>query len=90
MYDGNCVEEYDRYKGVQELMPYAKGVSAKTFDFDAQGNCVETDYYKMFKIIRDSGFKGYVGIEYEGNVTSPEEGIKMTKALLEKVGASLS
>jgi sugar phosphate isomerase/epimerase len=90
MYDGNCVEEYDRYKGVQELMPYAKGVSAKTFDFDAQGNCIETDYYKMLKIIKDAGFKGYMGIEYEGNTTSPEEGIKKTKALLEKVGASLS
>jgi sugar phosphate isomerase/epimerase len=89
MYDGKCIEEYDRYKGVQELMPFAKGVSAKTFDFDAQGNCVETDYYKMLKIIKDSGFTGYMGIEYEGDKTSPDEGIKKTKALLEKVGASL-
>ncbi|WP_276479520.1 sugar phosphate isomerase/epimerase family protein [Paraflavitalea pollutisoli] len=89
MYAGNCVEEYDRYKGTQELMPFAKGVSAKTFDFDAAGNCIETDYYKMFKIVKDAGFTGYVGIEFEGDKLSPEEGIKKTKALLEKVGSSI-
>jgi sugar phosphate isomerase/epimerase len=64
-------------------------VSAKTYDFDAQGNCIETDYYKMLKIIKDAGFTGYMGIEYEGDKTSLEEGLKKTKALLEKVGASL-
>lgn len=89
MYDGKCVEEYDRYKGTQELMPFAKGVSAKAHDFDAQGNCVETDYYKMLKIVKDAGFTGYIGIEFEGDKLSPEEGIKKTKALLEKVGATL-
>ena len=48
------------------MMPYAKGASAKTIDFDANGNCVETHYYRMLKIIRDSSFHGYFGIEYEG------------------------
>lgn len=83
-YGGKCVEEYDRYQGVQELMPYAKGVSAKTNNFDDQGNCVETDYNKMMKIVKDAGFKGFVGIEYEGEVLSEEEGIRKTKALLER------
>lgn len=85
MWEGNCLEEYDRYKGVGEMMPFAKGVSAKTHEFDAQGNCVETDYVKMMKIVKDAGFRGYVGIEYEGEKLSEEEGIKKTKALLEKV-----
>ena len=83
---GKCIEEYDRYKGVGEMIPFAKGVSAKTYDFDASGNCIETDYAKMFKIIKDAGFKGYVGIEYEGEKLSEEEGIRKTKALLEKLG----
>ncbi len=85
-----CIEEYDRYKGVSEMMPYAKGASAKTYDFDSNGNCVETDYYKMLKIIKDSGFHGYIGIEYEGEKLSEEEGVRKTKALLEKVAASLT
>ncbi len=82
---GKCIEEYDRYKGVAEMMPYAKGVSAKTIDFDAAGNCVETDYNRMLKIVKDSGFKGYIGIEYEGEKLSEDEGIRKTKALLERV-----
>lgn len=85
LYRSKCLEEYDKYQAVREWMPVAKGVSAKTFDFDANGNCVETDYYKMFKIIKDSGFRGYVGIEYEGEVTSEGDGVRKTKALLEKV-----
>lgn len=90
-WEGACVEEYDRYKGVMELMPYAKGVSAKSMDFDTQGNCIETDYNKMLKIVKDAGFRGYIGIEYAQAGTIPEdEGIRLTKALLEKVGGQLS
>jgi sugar phosphate isomerase/epimerase len=84
-----CIEEYDRYKGVGEMMPFAKGVSAKTHDFDEQGNCIETDYTKMLKVVKDAGFKGYMGIEYEGEKISEDEGIKKTKALLERVGATI-
>jgi len=87
---GKCMEEYNRYQGVAEMMPFAKGASAKTYDFDANGNCVETDYYKMLRIVKDSGFHGYIGIEYEGDKLSEEEGIQKTKKLLEKVAASLS
>jgi sugar phosphate isomerase/epimerase len=80
----SCEQEYDRYKGVTELMPFAKGVSAKTNNFDDQGRCIETDYDKMMKIVKDSGFKGIVGIEYEGDKLSEEEGILKTKQLLER------
>jgi sugar phosphate isomerase/epimerase len=84
-----CIEEYDKYKGVGEMMPFAKGVSAKTHDFDEQGNCIETDYTKMLKVVKDAGFKGYMGIEYEGDKISEDEGIKKTKVLLERVGATI-
>ena len=83
----SCAEEYDRYKGTAELMPFAKGVSAKTFDFDAQGNDTLIDYARMMKIVKDSGFKGIAGIEYEGETTEEYEGIRKTKALLERVGS---
>jgi len=85
----DCAEEYDRYLGVEELMPFAKGVSAKTHDFDAEGNDMLVDYVKMMKIVKKAKFKGYVGIEYEGSKTPEKEGIKKTKALLEKVGAMI-
>jgi len=88
-WDGKCIQEYDKYKGVAEMMPYAKGASAKTYDFDANGNCVETDYAKILKIIKDSGFKGYLGIEYEGDHASEAEGVAKTKALINKAAASL-
>jgi sugar phosphate isomerase/epimerase len=81
-----CKEWYDRYKGTEEMMPYAKGVSAKTYDFDGQGNCVETDYTKMLAIVKNARYKGHIGIEYEGDKLPEEEGIRATKALLERVG----
>lgn len=84
-----CVKEYDLYKGIEELMPFAKGVSAKTHDFDASGNETTKDYARIMKIVKDSGFKGNIGIEYEGNKLSEDEGIKATKALLDKVIAGL-
>lgn len=88
--DDKCLEEYDRYQGVKELMPYAKGVSAKTHDFNDSGKEIHTDYHKMLSIVKDSGYKGYIGIEYEGNDLSEEEGIKATKDLLQNVGEKLS
>jgi sugar phosphate isomerase/epimerase len=84
-----CVEEYDRYLGVKELMPFAKGVSAKASAFDAEGNCMETDYYKMLKIVKDAGYRGYIGIE-SGSQTDEDKAIRLTKALMEKAGTSLS
>lgn len=80
-----CVEEYNRYKGVKELMPYAKGVSAKSYDFDEDGYETTIDYEKMIRIVQKSGYKGYIGIEYEGRRLSEKDGILATKRLLEKV-----
>jgi sugar phosphate isomerase/epimerase len=83
--------DYDRYKGVRELMPYAKGVSAKSHEFDEQGNEVRTDYSKMMKIVLDAGYHGYVGIEWEGEKPEDEKkGVMLTKRLLERVRDQLS
>lgn len=87
--DKGCTEEYDRYTGVAELMPYAKGASAKTYDFDEAGNCIETDYNRIMKTVKASGFKGYVGIEYEGSKLDEYTGIRKTKALLESMARIL-
>jgi len=81
---------YDRYQGIADLMPFAKGVSAKSHDFDAEGNETHTDFLKAMKVVKDAGYSGYVGIEYEGSAISEVEGIKKTKALLEKVFAQLA
>ena len=77
--------EYDRYKGAAELMPFAKGVSAKSHDFDAAGNETATDYKRMLDIVIASKYRGFIGIEYEGQTLSEADGIKATKALLERV-----
>ena len=82
-------EKYDLYMGMQELMPLAKGVSAKSHNFDEEGNEVDKDFYRLMKIVKDSGFRGYVGIEYEGRDLSQDEGIMATKNLLIKAGKSL-
>jgi sugar phosphate isomerase/epimerase len=83
-------QRYDMYKGVQELMPFAKGVSAKSGEFDEQGNEVRIDYRRMMKIVLDAGYRGYVGIEYSGNKLSEPDGIRATKKLLERVRDELS
>jgi len=83
-------ETYDRYKGVTELMPFAKAVSAKSNEFDERGEEIHTDYRKMMKIVLDAGYRGFVGIEYEGEKMSEADGIRATKKLLERVHAELS
>ncbi|MCH7512782.1 MAG: sugar phosphate isomerase/epimerase [Bacteroidetes bacterium] len=85
--EDGCIKEYDRYLGVKELMPFAKGVSAKSHDFDENGNETHTDYTKMLKIVKEAGYRGHIGIEYEGAEDPENVGIMKTKALLEKVGA---
>jgi L-ribulose-5-phosphate 3-epimerase len=82
--------DYDRYKGIEELMPFAKGVSAKSHDFDADGNETHTDYRKAIKLVLDAGYHGYIGVEYEGSSLSEDEGILATKKLLEKVRDELA
>lgn len=79
-----CENAYDRYKGIQEMMPFAKAVSAKSYDFNNDGEQPKMDYKRLLEIVKASGFKGYIGIEFEGNTQSEEEGIRRTKALLKK------
>ena len=84
-------EWYDRYKGVTELMPYAKAVSAKSHQFDDAGNETKTDFIKMMKIVLDAGYDGYVGIEFEGDHPKGEYGgVLATKKLLEKCQKELA
>ncbi|MFL5730222.1 MAG: sugar phosphate isomerase/epimerase family protein [Cytophagaceae bacterium] len=90
LWESPCVEFYDKYKGVEEMLPYAKGVSAKSFDFDAEGNETTIDFRKMLSLVKASGYQGYIGIEYEGERMSEEDGIRATKKLLEKVRAELA
>jgi sugar phosphate isomerase/epimerase len=82
--------EYDRYKGVQEMMPFAKGVSAKAHEFDAEGNETQIDFRRLMKIVLAAKYHGRVGIEFEGSKMDESEGIRATKRLLEKVQAELS
>jgi sugar phosphate isomerase/epimerase len=80
-----CIESYDRYQGIAELMPFAKGVSAKSHEFDENGNEVNSDFFKIMRIVKNSGYKGKIGIEYEGDELSEDEGIIATMNLLKKV-----
>ena len=77
--------EYDRYQGVSDMMPFAKAVSAKSYDFDEKGNETKIDYKKMIEIVKENKYKGYIGIEYEGDRLTEEEGIMATKKLLKKL-----
>ena len=81
-------EWYDRYTGVDELMPYAKAVSAKSHSFNWKGNEINTDYKKMINIVLSAGYNGYIGIEFEGSEVDEIEGVQLTKNLMEKVGRS--
>ncbi len=87
--DDGCANEYDRYTGITELMPFAKAVSAKSHDFNADGDEIHSDYTRILKIVKDAGYKGYIGIEYEGSSMTEAEGIMATKRLLEKVGKAM-
>ena len=80
--EGKCVDAFDYYKGTEILMKHAKAVSAKSNDFDADGNETVLDYPRLLQIVKDAGYTGYIGVEYEGNRLSEEDGIQATKALL--------
>lgn len=82
--------EYDRYQGVAELMPFAKAVSAKSHEFDREGNESAKDYRRLMKIVTDAGYHSWVGIEYEGTALSEHDGILATRRLLERVARELS
>jgi sugar phosphate isomerase/epimerase len=85
-WNGSCLDEYDRYEGIAKLMKHAKGfVSAKSQNFDENGDEIKIDYYKMMQILKDAGFSGYIGVEYENEeFIDPSEGIMATKNLVLK------
>lgn len=85
-----CNEVYDRYQGVSEILPFARGVSAKSYEFNAQGEETTIDYFKMLKMVQESDFTGYIGVEYEGDPLSEPEGIRATKSLLENTWEKLN
>ena len=84
LYDGPCDIKYDKYEGMRDLMPYAKAVSAKSYDFDPFGNETTIDFKKMMDIVDEFNYNGYLGIEYEGNNHSEINGIELTKKLIQK------
>jgi sugar phosphate isomerase/epimerase len=84
LWDGKCLEEYDKYIGVQQMMPWAKSVSAKSYDFDAKGDETTIDFKKMLDIVKAADYTGYISVEFEGSKLGEEDGIKATKALIEK------
>jgi sugar phosphate isomerase/epimerase len=89
-YESKCLEEYDMYQGVEELMAHAKAVSAKAYDFDADGNETKIDFSRMLKIVKEAGYTGFIGVEYEGNNLGEEEGIMATKNLLIEASKKLA
>ena len=88
-YGSGCAESYDIYKGVSEMMPFAKAVSAKAHDFDAEGNETHIDYIRMLQIVKDAGYTGFIGVEYEGSELGEAEGIIATRDLMLKAAKSL-
>ncbi len=89
VFDGSCVEVYDIYQGVSEMMPKAMALSAKSNDFDENGDETLIDYTRMLKIAKENGYDGFIGVEYEGSRLSEIEGIKATRDLLIKASAAL-
>ena len=88
-WEAKCIEEYPRYLGIEEMMPYAKAVSAKSYDFNEEGQETTMEFSKILKIVKDAGYTGFIGVEYEGQRLSAEEGIMATKKLLMAEGIKL-
>ncbi len=83
-------KEYDPYQGVSEMMPWAKILCAKAKSFDDNGDEENIDFRKMLKIAKAAGFRGYIGIEFEGHGVDPVQGINATKKLIQKVMRELN
>ena len=75
--------------GLGGLMPKAYAVSAKSNDFDSNGNEKTIDYEKMLRIVKNFDYNGFIGVEYEGSRLSEIDGIKATRDLLIKIGQSI-
>ena len=84
MWNGPCIETYDKYQGINEMIPYAKAMSAKSYAFDSLGEETTIEYRKMIEIVKKHNYQGFIGVEFEGNDLDEVEGILKTKVLLEK------
>ena len=82
--------QYLKNISLAELLPFAKAVSAKSHDFDENGNEIHTDFLRVMKMVKEVGYNGFVGIEYEGSAISEDQGVQKTYDLLIKVGRELS
>ena len=80
-----CIKEYDRQKGMRELLPHSKGISIKSFDFDKDGYESKMDYPALFKIMKQSKYNDFFAIEYEGHNLDSRTGVQKTKALADKM-----
>ena len=88
---GECLEEYaDKYEGIETMLTEAKAVSAKAYDFDEDGSETTLDFPRIMKLVKASGYTGYIGVEYEGNRLSEQEGIQAIKSLLIESAQSLN
>ena len=83
-YFSQCINEYDKYQGMTQLMPYAKAVSAKSYDFDSNGEESTIDFKRIIDITKEFNYDGYYGVEFEGLNLGENNGIIKTKKLLER------
>ena len=81
---GNFPPEIDRFEAVKKLMPYAKAVSAKCYDFAPDGSHPAFDMDRMVETVLATGYSGYIGIEFEGQQMSPHDGVMACKRVLER------
>lgn len=88
-FTGSDGQQYDRYEGTRAMMPFAKGVSAKSYGFDDKGEETTIDYRRMLKIVIAAGYRGAIGVEYEGDKHSEDDGVRLTKQLLERLRAEM-
>jgi len=79
-----CINKYDRYQGMKELLPTAKSISLKAFEFDHNGEAIKTDFKKMFELIKEAQYDEYLAVEFEGHDMDAEEGVKKTFELAKR------
>ena len=80
-----CINEYDRYKGMKLLLPFAGTISIKSFGFDEEGKEIKTDFERVFEMVKETGYPEYMGIEFEGDGMPPSEGLKKTLSLIKRI-----
>lgn len=87
--EGDKISSYDSYRGVDELMKDAKGVSLKPKVWDDYGKEHPLDYERMMKLVVGHKFNGYVGIEH-GDLNREWESIEEIRVNLDTIRRTLS